>query len=252
MGLFKKKGKKDRKHKVESTRTRIGDSMSFAAKESYKVLRTNLMFMLKQDKNVVGITSSVTGEGKSLTSINLAIMFTEMGKKVLLIEGDMRKPVFQKYFNVKVKHGLSNVLAGHCGVMDAIFKSAKYENLYCIAAGAIPPNPSELLSSTEMEGLMATASETFDVVILDLPPVTAVTDATIASKFTRGVILVVRDAFVEKDELSETIRQLRIAEANILGFVYNQHDIGKNKYYKRGYKYTSYQDEYISKDTENE
>lgn len=233
---------------VENTRRRIGDTLNFAAKEAYKVLRTNLLFMLNEKENVVGITSSVSGEGKSLTSINLAISFAEAGKKVLLIEGDMRKPVLEKYFNISQRQGLSNILAGHCTVSEAIFKVVKFNNLHCITAGSIPPNPSELLSSKQMEQLVKKVSEAFDVVVIDLPPVTAVTDASIVSKYTKGLILVVKDSYVEKDELSETIRQLKIAGANILGFIYNQHDVSKNKYYKKGYIYYTYEDEYVAKD----
>lgn len=236
MNLFMKK-RKTRTSSIADTKMRIGDEIDFMAKEAYKLLRTNLLFMLNKEENVIGITSSISGEGKSLTSINLAISFSSMGKKVLLIECDMRKPVFGKYFHEKTESGLSNVLAEHCSVNEVIYKSYKFENLYYISSGDIPPNPTELLASTKMDLLIKTASKNFDVVILDAPPVTAVADAVIVSKFTKGVIVVVREDYVEKDELLDTIRQLQMAEANILGFVYNASGIAKNKYYKKGYSY---------------
>lgn len=247
MGLFKK-NKQKMNHNVESSRMRIGDGINFAAKEAYKVLRTNMTFMLNEEDNVFGVTSSISGEGKSLTTINLAISYASMGKRVLIIEADMRKPVLEKYFNVKTEKGLSNALAGHCAIADAIYKSTRYRNLFYIAAGAIPPNPSELLASHKMEHLIEKASAGFDVVIIDLPPVTAVTDAAIVSKFAKGVVLVVRDNYAEKDDLSETVRQLRIAGAKILGFVYNVHDSGKGKYYKKGYQYYASTAEYAQEE----
>ncbi len=238
MGLFKNRRKSKSEHRVTDTRMKIGSELNFAAKEAYKVLRTNLTFMVNEDEsNVFGVTSSISGEGKSLTSINLSISFAEMGKKVLLIECDMRKPVVEKYFNVKSGKGLSNVLAGHCVVGDAVYKSAKFRNLYYISAGEIPPNPTELLSSNKMQLLVEKMSQSFDVVILDLPPVTAVSDAVIVSKYTKGMLLVVRDNYIDKEELSETIRQLQIAEVKILGFIYNVHNGSKGKYYRKGYKY---------------
>lgn len=243
MGLFKNKENKIQTDNLSmdvlETRLKVGREIDFASSEAYKSLRTNLSFSLNSEDqgSVFGITSSVSGEGKSLTSINLAISFADMGKKVLLVECDMRKPVLEKYFNVKAPRGLSNVLARQCRIEEAIFKSSKYNHLYYIAAGAIPPNPAELLSSKTMEALISRMNDQFDLIILDLPPVTAVADAVIASKYTDGMIIVVRDNYVEKHDLAEAVRLLKIAEAKILGMVYNVHDMGKGHSYKKRYKY---------------
>ncbi len=240
MSLFKKRKEKKIEHRLSETQLRIGSELNFAAKESYKMLRTNLTFMIdEEENNVFGMTSSVSGEGKSLTSINLAVSFAEMGKRVVLVECDMRKPVLEKYLNVSVKKGLSKGLAGQYSPLEAIYRSLRFRNLYYIAAGDIPPNPAELLSSNNMKNLVERLSKEFDYVILDLPPVTVVSDAVIASKYVKGFVLVVRDNYVDKDELSETIRQLEVAEAKILGIAYNVHDSGKGKYYKKGYNYYS-------------
>lgn len=240
MSLFKKK-QKQREHKVSETQLKTGSEMNFAAKESYKVLRTNLSFMMgEKENNVFGVTSSIPAEGKSLTTINLAISFAEMGKRVLLVEADMRKPVVEKYFNIKAQKGLSKALAGHYSPLEAIYRSARFRNLYYIVAGEIPPNPAELLSSKNMEMMLEKLSKEFDVILIDLPPVNAVSDATIVSKYTKGIVLVVRGDYVNKDEVAETLRQLEVAEAKVLGFVYNYHDTGKGKYYTKGYNYSSY------------
>lgn len=244
--LFKKPTKQQKKGRTNadilSTRAKVGHGIDFASAEAYKLLRTNLSFSATDEDGgcVFGMTSTLAGEGKSLTSINLAISFAEMDKKVLIIEGDMRKPVFQKYFNAKVGKGLSHILSGQCKVQEAVFKLEEFNDLRFIAAGAIPPNPAELLSSKRMVQLLEVMREKFDIIILDLPPVTAVADATIASKYTDGMILVVRDNYVEKGELKESIRLLNIADAKILGMVYNVHDSGKKNYYKKGYKYYEY------------
>lgn len=232
-----KKSKKGRAHEaVMETRMRVGREIDFASSEAYKLLRTNLTFSFNNEEkgHVFGVTSSLSGEGKSLTSINLAISFAEMDKKVLLIECDMRKPVLEKYFNVKTPRGLSHTLARQCKTEEVIFRSAKYNNLCYISAGPVPPNPAELLSSKQMNHLIRRVKEQFDIIILDLPPVTAVADATIASKYTDGMIIVVRDNYVEKSDLSEAIRLLKIAEARIIGLVYNVHDLSKGHYYKKG------------------
>lgn len=235
-----KKDKKGSRHgEVVETRMRVGNQIDFASSEAYKLLRTNLTFSLNNEDtgNVLGVTSSLSGEGKSLTSINLAMSFAEMGTRVLLIEGDMRKPVLEKYFNVRTPKGLSNLLARQCKLEEAVFRSSKHNNLFYISAGSIPPNPAELLSSKHMKNLILRMREQFDYIILDLPPVIAVADATIVSKYIDGMIIVVRDNYVEKADLAEAVRLLEIAEAKVLGLVYNGQEAGKGHYYKKGYKY---------------
>ena len=247
---YRKKGKlkasqtKRSRHTVvgqnlTSTREKIGKNIDFASNESYKLLRTNLTYTLDNTEscNIFGVTSSIPGEGKSTTSINLSIAFAETEKKVLLIEADMRKPVLEKYFNVKTSKGLSTALAGICKPKDIVYKSSKYHNLYIITAGEIPPNPAELLSSSNMKKLLDELKSSFDMIIIDLPPVRAVVDAIVVSKLTQGLVLVVRDGYIHKKDLADTIRQLKIADTKILGIAYNDKDATKHKAYK-------YQDEY--------
>lgn len=215
-----------------------GKDLDFLSNEAYKKLRTNLNFTfdLKKKCHVFGVTSSVAGEGKSLTSVNLAISFAEMGKRTLLIECDMRKPNLDKFFETKTTEGLANVLAGFeikQGIIQAI---KEYKNLYLITAGLIPPNPSELLSTHVMEDIIEDLSKEFDYIILDLPPVTAVADAKIIARVTEGFLLVVRHNYVTKAELSETMRQLTMSNIKILGTVYNAEKNEKPGYYKKYYK----------------
>lgn len=225
----------------------IGPKMNFATAEAYKLLRTNVMFSFPNanESRVLGVTSSFRGEGKSLTSINLAYTFAETGKDILLIEGDMRLPTMASRLALAPRPGLSNLLVGTDSVYMSVqeYKIMKDEgevSFDVLVSGDVPPNPSELLGSARMASFLNKAKEKYDFIILDLPPVTAVTDAVIASHLVDGMIVVVRANRAVRGGLSETMRQLRLAEAHVLGFVFNGASTGGSKYYKKGYYYDSY------------
>jgi capsular exopolysaccharide synthesis family protein len=227
-------------------RAMIGDKMSFAAAEAYKLLRTNLMFSFSGEEahRVIGMTSSFRGEGKSLTSINLAYTFAEAEKRVLLIEGDMRIPTMSRRLNLLPKPGLSNLLVGLNSVGSAIQEyqvdlGDKVLSFDVMVSGDIPPNPSELLSSSRMSNLLEKLKERYEYIVLDLPPVTAVTDAIIASRIVDGMVVVVRSDHAVRGALAETMRQLNLAEARVLGFVFNGSAEDGSKYYKKKDYYSS-------------
>ncbi len=221
----------------------IAANMNFAASEAYKLLRTNLMFSFSDSEHchVVGMTSSYRGEGKSLTSINLAYTLAETGKEVLLIEGDMRLPTLSGRLQLKPSPGLSNLLVGMNSVSEAfqIFSvplEEKEIKVNVMVSGDIPPNPSELLGSKRMESLMGVLRKHYDYIILDLPPVTMVTDALVASKLVDGIVVVVRSNHAVQGALAETIRQLKLVDARILGFAFNGSTDAGGGYYKgKGY-----------------
>ena len=230
----------------------IGPKMNFAAAEAYKLLRTNVMFSFPDGGtgvHVLGVTSSFRGEGKSLTAINLAYTFAETGKNVLLIEGDMRLPTMSNRLGLSAKPGFSNVLVGTDSVSVALqeYRVAQGEqevSFDVLVAGDIPPNPSELLGSTRTVAFLKKAKESYDIVIMDLPPVTAVTDAIIASHLVDGMIVVVRAGHAVRGGLAETMRQLSLADAHVLGFVFNGAAASEKKYYKKGYYKKDYSSEY--------
>ena len=205
----------------------IGANMNFAASEAYKLLRTNLTFSFSDSDNcrIIGMTSSFSGEGKSLTSINLAYTLAETGKKVLLIEGDMRLPTMAGRLGLQPSPGLSNLIVGMSGIRDVLQVYKVQEegkntvSFHVLVSGAIPPNPSELLGSKRMSTFLKSLRAAYDYVILDLPPVTVVTDAVLASKLVDGMVVVVRNNRAVRGALAETIRQLRLVDARILGFV---------------------------------
>lgn len=220
----------------------MGKNLSFAASEAYKLLRTNVMFSFANDEQsrVIGITSSFKGEGKTLTAINLAHSISETGKKVLLIECDLRLPTISKRLQLNPSPGLSNLLVGLNSANEVIQQSPIAKNMHVMTAGDIPPNASELLESSRMEYTIEKFSEHYDYIILDLPPVTVVSDALIASKFVSGMIVVVREDYANKGALADTMRQLKYVNAKVLGFVYNSTESSGAKYQKKYKKYYKY------------
>ena len=218
----------------EESRKMICNNLSFAAAEAYKLLRTNVLFSLPGEDGckVIGVTSALRGEGKSTTSINLAYTTALTGKKVLLLEADMRLPNIARRMDVAPRPGLSNLLVGQSRGGEVIQRSRQLDNLWIITAGDIPPNPAELLGSRQMEIALKSLGQSFDVIIVDLPPVTVVSDAVIVSRLVHGMVIVVRQDFCDKVALDETVRQLRFADTKILGFVMSGADY-QNKGYKR-------------------
>ena len=230
------------------------DDLSFASREAYKKLRTNLLFSFADDSacRVVGVTSSLRGEGKSVTTINTAYTMAQSGKKVLLVDADMRIPTVHKKMNVPQTPGLSNLLVG-VDQKEEIIQHIKFANsgvmLDIITAGELPPNPSELLGSKRMGVLLEALKKHYNYIFFDLPPICAVADASIFSKFSDGMMLVVRQDYCRTDALKEAVNQLKFANANILGFVYNCASTGNKRYSRYGKysKYGKYGSKYYSK-----
>ena len=217
-------------------RAMIGPKLSFAAAEAYKVLRTNLMFSMPDENKcrIVGVTSALRGEGKSMTSINLAYSIAQTGKRTLLLEADMRLGRTAESLGLSTSPGLSNLLAGLCSSKDVLQNSGLLENLMVIAAGDVPPNPAELLGSEQMKKLLEALSGIFDFIVVDLPPVVAVSDAAIVSNLVHGMIVVVRQDYCDRESLNETMRQLEFLDTKILGFVMTNSPVQQSKYGKYG------------------
>jgi len=229
--------KKKQPRSFENNTQLIGNNLNFEGREAYNLLRTNLMFSTKRnDRNarVIGVTSSVHGEGKSLTIINLAYSIAESGRKVILVECDLRLPTLRKKLGLAKTTGLSNLLAGLNSEKATLHKDVLISGLDVVQAGDIPPNPSELLGSKAFASLVDNISETYDVVLLDLPPIGEVSDALVVSKVTDGLIVVVRNDYTISSDLDFTLRQCEMVGAKVIGFVYNG-SASKSKKYKYGY-----------------
>ncbi|WP_306291532.1 CpsD/CapB family tyrosine-protein kinase [Paraliobacillus ryukyuensis] len=204
--------------------------------EQYRTIRTNLQFSaVDGDMKRLLVTSSGPSEGKSSTVANMAIVFAQQGKKVLLIDGDMRKPTVHYTFRLDNRRGLSSVLVGE-SVLDESIDKSDVQDLDILTCGPIPPNPSELLGSKAMEKLLADAGDYYDVILFDTPPVLAVTDAQILANICDGAILVLRSKQTDYEAAQKARDLLQPAHAKLLGAVLNDLEMkkGQNYYYYYG------------------
>lgn len=211
------------------------DGLSFAAAEAYKLLRTNLLFSLpEKDCRIIGVTSSIRGEGKSTTAVNLSYTLAESGKRVLLIDADMRLPSIATKLSIASTPGLSNLLAGLREEWECMHVSSYYSNWYILPAGDIPPNPSELLGSERMRALLERYAGIFDFIIIDLPPVTVVTDARVISPWIDGLIMAVRQNYTTRRALKDCMYQIEKIGSKFLGFVMTDAAVGASSYKRYG------------------
>lgn len=226
-----------KKRKQKTNSLLIDNEMPFAVQEAYKLLRTNIMFSIAEEKcKTIVVTSSVQGEGKSVTSINLAYALAKNNMKVLLIDCDLRLPTIAQKMNLPNKPGLTNFLYSGVDINRVIQKIEK-DGLYVIPAGDTPPNPSESLGSVGMKKLLEVVEKVFDYIILDTPPVCTVTDASILAKRASGVVLVVRQGVATFESVDSALAQLKISDANVLGTVITGTIADKKAYKKYGYGY---------------
>lgn len=228
----------------------IGEDIGFAASEAYKLLRTKLQFSFAEDQGcrVIGLSSAMSGEGKSLTSVNLAYTLSQLNKKVILVDCDMRRPTLADKLGIHKTPGLSSYLTAQSDLQSLVQicdLKGQGGSFHVISAGMNPPNPIELLSSTRMKAALRSMRKVYDYVVLDLPPIGEVSDALAVANDTDGMLLVVRENYCDRISLSETVRQFEFINAKILGAVVNctNEHTGKygKRYYKRyGYKYASH------------
>lgn len=195
----------------------LGEQLRSVRAESYRQIRTNLQFMdVDNPVQVLVVTSSIASEGKSSTATNLAIVSAETGRKVLIIEADLRRPRVADYLGLERAVGLSNVLAGQVVVQD-VLQPWGQDGLMVLPCGSIPPNPSELLGSHNMVELLAELRTMFDFIIIDTPPLLPVTDAAVAATRADGVLLVVRYGKTTRNQINGSLRSLETVDARILG-----------------------------------
>lgn len=244
MGIFNGK-KTDVVFSEKDMKRTLHKNLEFTAIEQYKILRTNLDFTLPEDVKcpIIGVTSSMRGEGKSTTAVNLSYVLAEKGSPVILIDGDLRIPSIAKKMRIDSSPGLTDLLMGH-GAHMPDFRSALLDNWFILPSGDIPPNPSELLGSRRMEYILNSLRESFEYIIIDLPPVNIVTDALSIASLITGMVVVVREDYTEKKELERCFRQLQLSNVNVLGCILNEskNDGGSYKKYRKHkyYKYYKY------------
>ncbi|ASK62276.1 capsular biosynthesis protein [Virgibacillus phasianinus] len=199
--------------------------------EQYRAIRTNLQFSsVDQELKTIVVTSSGPSEGKSMTAANLAVVYAQQGKRVLLVDTDLRKPTIHYTFRLDNLAGLSNILVGE-KALENVIVSSEIDNLDLIPCGPIPPNPSELLASKKMQSTIQAASEVYDIIIFDTPPVLAVTDAQILANICDGSVLVIKSKDTEVEAAKKAIETLEQANARILGTILNDREKKASNYY---------------------
>lgn len=199
--------------------------------EQFRTIRTNIQFSsVDEELQTIIVTSSGPAEGKSTTTANLAVVFAQQGKRVLLIDADLRKPTVHYTFRTENHIGLSNVLTRQSSLEESVTVTAQ-DKLWVLPSGPIPPNPSELLGSKGMNTLLEQAKDEYDVIILDTPPVLAVTDAQVLANLADGVVLVVSSGKTETEAAKKSKELLESAKAKILGVVLNNKKVQDSQYY---------------------
>lgn len=217
----------------------ISDKSKFAIVESYKAARTNIMFSLSADeKKIFAVTSYSKGEGKSTVSSNLAISFSKMEKRVLLIDSDLRRPNIHNIFKVDNTAGLSNVI-GKMGDFDEIVHRNVLPNLDILTSGTIPPNPSELLCSSRFVDLVQRVNDEYDYVLFDTPPIGVVSDALLLKDMVAGFVVVLRERSTTHGDIQNLLDSINLADSKLLGFIKVGCISGKKRG-KRNYYYYQY------------
>ena len=217
----------------------ISDKSKFAIVESYKSARSNIMFSLSADDDkLFAVTSYSKGEGKSTVSANLAISFSKMEKKVLLVDCDLRRPNIHNIFKIENQAGLSNVIGKMVEFEEVIHRNV-LPNLDILPSGTIPPNPSELLCSPKFTNLVKKLYEEYDYIIFDTPPIGVVADALLLKDIIAGFVVVLRERSTTHGDVQNIMDSMKLADAKILGFV----KVGctsNKKRTRRGYYYYQY------------
>lgn len=210
------------------------EELDFRSKEAFKTLRTNIEFS-GSDVKVIALTSCTPNEGKSDTSFELAESFAQNGKKVLLIDADLRKSVMrQRHRRGKVRLGLSNYLVGKASMEECMCRT-DVRNFDLIFSGPVPPNPSELLDNARFKEMIAKARKNYDMVIIDTPPLGSVIDTAVVSKLCDGVIMVIESAAISYHFARKVKEQLDMTGCKILGVVLNKINMSGKGYYGKYY-----------------
>ena len=222
---------------TEKAKNVLSSDSKFAIVEGYKIARTNLVFSLTaQNSNCVAVTSWSKGEGKSTATVNLAISFAKMGKRVLLIDVDLRRPNLHNLLKLKNETGVSDVI-GQFGDFDTAVHREVISSLDVLTSGAIPPNPSELIASPYFAELLKRVKSEYDYVIMDTPPLGVVTDTLLLKDFVGGYVLVVRERITSHGDIERALQSLKLADTKVLGFLKVGCEMRARGRGYRGYKY---------------
>ncbi len=204
--------------------------------EQFRTVRTNITFsMPDKDIKTILVTSATPGEGKSTNVANLGVVFAQEGKRIVIVDADLRKPTMHYTFLLQNARGLSNLLTRQMSVLEVV-NSTDIPNLFVLTSGPIPPNPAELLASKKLDSVMEELKKEFDIIIFDAPPILSVTDAQILSNKCDGTLLIVNSGAVENTSVIKAKASLESSQANILGVVLNNYKLPRSQYYEEYYR----------------
>jgi capsular exopolysaccharide synthesis family protein len=214
--------------------------------EAFRAIRSNVLFSSAEEgPKVMVVTSSAPGEGKTLVATNLAVALAQANQRVLIVDADMRKPRVHGIFQHAQEPGLSNVLVGNAKASEAV-RNTKVPGLWAMPSGVIPPNPSELLGSKRFKEFVAALGQHFEWVIIDSPPVMAVTDSSIVAHVATGVVFVIGSDMTSRQTAQRSLDQLEKANAKVVGAILNRVDLKHHGYYYSQYYKKAYADYYVS------
>ena len=238
---LRRKNDKDKKEtKKATTAETLSDQSKFAIVESYKNARSNIMFSLSaEDQKVFAVTSYSKGDGKSTVSSNLAISFSKMERRVLLLDCDLRRPNVHNIFKLENTIGLSNVIGKMAEFEDVVHRNV-LPCLDILTSGTIPPNPSELICSPRFEKLIERLFEEYDYIIFDTPPIGVVADALLLKDLLAGFVIVLRERSTTHGDIQNLLESVKLADSKILGFIKVGCTGGKKGYGYRKYGYGKY------------
>jgi len=225
----------------------IVDNPQLRVSEAYRLVRTNLLFTNPEGTGMVVVVSSANpGEGKSTTVANLAASLALNGAKVLAIDADLRRPTLHHHFGLQKSPGLSELTVGRCQASEAV-QATRVQGLSLIACGYIPPNPAELLGSTNMRAAIKALRSAYDWVIIDSPPILAMADTAVITPLTDGLVLVVSAESTARHAALRAADQIRSVNGKVLGVILNRVDLQRNAYYY-GHYYGEYYRTYYAAD----
>lgn len=229
--MFKRKKEKSENKPNSPGLVSIINPKSIVA-EQFRMVRTNLEFsIVDKDLKSFLVTSLAPSAGKSTISTNLAATFATQGKRVLLVDTDMRKPTIHKILKMRNNEGLSTLITSKEATIFDYIEKTEFENMYVLTSGATPPNPAELISSKRMEQLIEEMEQAFDLVIFDTPPVLAVADSQIMAGKVDGTLFVLRKGVDTKEQIQSANERMESVNANVLGAIYNRIEPSDDAYY---------------------
>ena len=223
----------------------------FFISEDYRTVRTSILLShAKRPPKTIAFTSALPMEGKTSSAANIAVAFSQLEKKVLLVDSDMRKPRLHRIFKVRNVGGLSGYLTGKSSLEKAVQKT-NVKNIWLIPSGPIPPNPAELLNSGKMKGLIERLQKRFDIVLLDTPPVLAVVDAVITSSFIDSTVFVVQAGKTTRKSFLQAVEEMKKAKGKIIGVLFNEVKARGDGYHSPYYEYSRYRYQYYEEKEES-